>query len=301
MATSPPGLTVMRTLSGLLALLIAAPAMAQPAAPVVTAPPAVYATDPFYARYVDAGGIPILPPTRTAGRALLLAREIVLSMLAKRPDIAAELRREGLRVAIMAADESTLDIPEQRDWKKPAIDDPRLTRCERKHYPERIGRLTDRQYWDYRARGMGGLLTSAAAENLLAGPNDHYHGQNTFVHEFSHAIFRAAARIDPAFFRRVEKAYFHARETGLWKDEYASTTIEEYWAVGTQFWFNSAPLARFGAVRVLSDADLKAYDPRLHAVLAEVYAGHQAAGDLFWQHPDRVPKGPIPEYTAEVC
>lgn len=269
--------------------------------PPVTAPPARYATDPFYARYVDAGGIPILSSTRTPDRALLLAREIVVSMLAGRPDIAAELRRQGARVAIMAADEETLDIPEQRGWRKPAPDDARLTRCERKHYAQRIGRLTDREYWNARARGMGGVLTTAAAENLLAGPGDLYHGGNNLVHEFSHAILRAAARTDPAFHARVRAAYDAAIAKRLWAGEYASTTFEEYWAVGTQFWFNTARIATFGDTRVLSDADLLAYDPGLHAVLAEVYRGHHAAGDLFHNHPDRVPPGPLPRYTAEVC
>lgn len=289
----------MKHLLAAFALAALAPASAQ--RPPVTAPPARWATDPFYARYVDAGGIPILSSARTPDRALLLAREIVVSMLAARPDLRGELIRQGQRVVVMAADETTLDIPEQRGWTRPAPDDPRLTACERKHYGERIGRYTDRQYWDWRARGMGGVLTSAAAENLLAGPGDRYHGSNTLVHEFAHAILRAAAIADPALHAGVEAAYRTAMAEGLWKGEYASTTVEEYWAVGTQYWFNSARIATFGDRRVLGDADLRAYDPRLHALLAEVYCGHRVAGDLFWMHPDRVPPGPLPAYTAEVC
>lgn len=281
------------------ALLLTASVAAQ--RPPVTTPPAQWATDPFYARYADAGGIPILASNRTPDRAVLLAREIVLSMLSARPDLAAELVRQGQRVAIMAPDESTLDIPEQRDWKKPAADDPRLTRCERKHYAERIGRLTDRAYWDARARGMGGPLTSVGAENLLAGPNDRYHGSSILVHEFSHAILRAALAVDPALHARVEKAYARAMKKRLWAGEYASTTVDEYWAIGTQFWFNTARVESFGGRRLLSDADLRAYDPGLYAVLGEVYRGHQAAGDLFHDHPDRVPPGPLPADTAEVC
>ncbi|SFP69077.1 glycoside hydrolase [Sphingomonas rubra] len=280
-------------------LLAITPAAAQ--RPIVTAPPAKWATDPFYARYADADGIPILASTRTPDRAILLAREIVRSMLSARPDLAAELVRQGQRVAIMAPDETTLDIPEQRDWKKPAATDPRLTRCERKHYATRIGALTDRTYWDARARGMGGPLTSVGAENLLAGPNDRYHGSSILVHEFSHAILRAALAVDPALHARVAAAYARAMEKGLWAGEYASTTVDEYWAVGTQYWFNTARIASFGETRVLSDADLRAYDPGLYAVLSEVYRGHQAAGDLFHNHPDRVPPGPLPAYTAEVC
>ena len=68
--------------------------------------------------------------------------------------IAERLAREGYRVAIIAETEALLDLPENAHWKKPAPDDPRLTRCEKKHYEERIGRLTDRAYWDARARGI---------------------------------------------------------------------------------------------------------------------------------------------------
>ncbi len=285
--------------AALLAALLSASAPAQ--RPAVGAPPHQWATDPFYQRHVDAGGIPILASARTPDRALLLAREIVLSMLAARPDLAAELVRQRQRVAVMAADETTLDLPEQRGWTRPAADDARLTPCERKHYATRIGALTDRQYWDARARGMGGLLTSVGAENLLAAPGDRYRGSSVLVHEFAHAILRAAAVADPALHAGVKEAYAAAMARGLWSGEYASTTFEEYWAVGTQYWFNTARIAAFGDTRVLSDADLRAYDPGLYAVLARVYRGHQAAGDLYWMHPARVPPGPLPKFTAEVC
>jgi hypothetical protein len=208
---------------------------------------------------------------------------------------------QGERVVVMAAEEGTLDVPEQRDWKKPARDDPRLTVCERKHYDVRIGRLSDRDYWNARARGMGGILTTAAAENLLAGPGDRYHGQNIFVHEFAHVILRAAQVADPALHARVERAYADAMKRGAWAGEYAATTFEEYWAVGTQFWFETGRIATFDQVRVLSPDDLRSYDPALYGLLAEVYAGHRLAGDLFWRHPDRVPPGPLPKFTAEVC
>src|SRR3546814_20882185 len=91
-------------------------------------------------------------------------------MLVKRPDLAQALVSAGQRVMIMGVDERTTDVPEQRDWKKPAIDDPRLTLCERKFYADRIGRLSDSEYWNKRARGMRGLLTTGATEHLLALP-----------------------------------------------------------------------------------------------------------------------------------
>jgi len=112
-----------------------------------------------------------------------------------------------------------------------------------------------------------------------------------------------AARIaDPALYREVESAYAAALCEGLWKDEYASTTVQEYWAEGTQFWFDSNRLAVFDGRRILNHGDLEGYDPRLAAVLRRAYGDrHRLAGDPFYRHPARVPPGPIPRNTAEVC
>ncbi|MGN6497068.1 MAG: glycoside hydrolase [Tsuneonella sp.] len=265
-------------------------------------PPASLGLDAFYTRYVDAKGIPIVASRRVDPKTLLAARDIVNGMLAHRPDLRAVLVHEGYRVAVMAEGESTLDLPEQAHWTRPARDDPRLTRCERIHYDERIGRLSDRQYWDQRARGMAGPLTSGAAEDLLGLKTSRYYGETIFVHEFSHDVLAATRVADPALYAAVARAYSEALATGLWKDEYASTSVDEYWAEGSQFWFDSNRLAVFGGRRILNHADLAAYDPALCAALARAYgASHHLAGDPFWMSPARIPPGPIPENTAEQC
>src|SRR3546814_10381299 len=107
---------------------------------------------------------------------------------------------------------------------------------------ERIGRLSDSEYWNKRARGMGGLLTSGATENLLAMPGTRYFGETILVHEFSHAIFDAMETADPALFAQVQKAYADAMAKHLWDGQYGATTAHEYCAEGTQFWFNSNKL-----------------------------------------------------------
>ncbi|HEX7709697.1 MAG TPA: glycoside hydrolase [Sphingomonadaceae bacterium] len=290
----------MRLVNSLLAgvLLLAGPVSA--AAPAV--PPKSLHLDPFYAKYLDAGGIPVTSSAKVPDAVLQKARSIVLQMLAHRPDLRAELVREGYRVVIMAESESTLDLPEQAGWKKPARDDIRLTRCEIKHYDERIGRLTDREYWDWRARGMGGQLTSGAVEDLLGLRTSRYYGETIFVHEFGHDVLQAIRAADPALYAAVGQAYAHAKAADLWHDEYAMTTVDEYWANGTQFWFNSNKLEVMNGRRILSDADLKAYDPALYAVLGRAYGTrHHLTGDPFYNSPARIPPGPIPANTAEVC
>lgn len=283
-------------------LLLTGAWAASPAAAQIGPPPAALHTDPFYTQYADAGGIPVLSSARVPARALQAARDIVEAMLAERPDLRAQLAADGVRVAVMAADEGTLDLPEQRGWKKPARDDPRLTPCERKQYAERIGRLSDRAYWNGRARGMAGQLTSTGAENLLGDPNGRYYGQNILVHEFAHMILLAAERRDPPLYAEVAKAYADAIAGRRWQGEYAAVSIGEYWSVGTQIWFNTNQLVAFDGRRILSHQDLEAYDPALYRALGKVYGTrHRIAADVFYMHPARVPPGPPPRNTAEIC
>ncbi|MEH3121672.1 MAG: glycoside hydrolase [Sphingomonas phyllosphaerae] len=300
-----PTQRVLRALALALApcMLAAAPATGDRyAAQVIGAPPAALKLDAFYKRYVDAAGLPIVSSAAVPDAALLAARDSALAMLADRPDLRHAMIARGFRVAIMAEKEGTVDLPEQRDWKKPARDDPRLTVCERKLYDQRIGRLSDAQYWNERARGMGGDLTSAATENLLGVPDTRYYGENIFVHEFSHGILEAVRTADPALYARVERAYAWAMARGMWKGEYGATTVDEYWAEGTQTWFNSNRLAVVDGRRILNDVDLSGYDVALFNVLSEVYGErHRLPGDVFYMHPARVPPGPPPVSTAEVC
>jgi hypothetical protein len=269
---------------------------------IAFAPPQPQRPDLFYTQRLDAGGLPVIASARAPEEALAAARDVVTDMLADRPDLRRWLIAKGYRVAVMAPDETTTDLPEQRHWTRPAPDDPRLTRCERKHYATRIGAMTDREYWNARARGMSGPLTSAGAENLLALPGDRYRGESILVHEFAHSVLQAVRAVDRPLFARIQRAYADALKRGRWKGEYASTTIDEYWAVGTQFHFNSGRLVKFGEVQVLSDRDLARYDPALAAVLRAAYGDrHRLAGDRWWNHPARVPPGPLPKFTAEVC
>lgn len=256
---------------------------------LVRKPPASFGFDPFYAKYADAQGIPVTGSRHVPDAAILVARDIVISMLSHRPDVRDELARQGARVGIMAVTEHTTDLPEQRDWKKPAIDDPRLTKCEVRDYAKTIGRMTDRQYWDARSRGMGGLYTTGAAENILGVPKTRYYGENILVHEFSHNIMGALRTIDPKLIARLEAAYARAKEKRLWQGAYMANTLEEYWAEGTQFWFNSNKAYITDTLTVVNAADLQAHDPELYAILGSVYgANHHIPADVFHMHAARM-------------
>ena len=260
-------------------------------AAMITAPPAALGLDPFYKKYADAFGIPVVSSEKVADAAILMARDIVNYMLLKRPDVRAVMIDRKSRLLVMAQTEGETDLPERRDWKKPAIDDRRLTDGERRNYnlPGGIASMTDQQYWDGRARGMGGNVTSCAEENLLGLPGTKYYGEHITVHEFSHNTMGALRTADPALFAEIQPAYDAAKAKGLYKNaagqaQYAINTVAEYFAEGTQWWFWSNIEFYDGTTkaRVQTPDDLKAYDPALYGILERVYAGHHIPADVYY-------------------
>lgn len=259
---------------------------------MITAPPATLGVDTFYKKYADAFGIPIVSSGKTPDDALLIARDIVNYMLMKRMDVRNVLINHKARVLVMAQTEMETDLPERHDWKKPAKDDRRLTPGERENYdkPGGIASMTDREYWNRRARGMGGNVTSCAEENLLGYPGTRYYGENILVHEFSHNIMGALRTADTALYRQIQVAYDAAKLKGLYKGQYAINTAAEYWAEGTQWWFWSNIEFYDRQVRVQTPDEFKAYDPELYAILEAVYPGHHIPADVYYSrnlHPSR--------------
>ena len=105
-------------------------------------------------------------PGKVPDAALLMARDIVNFMLSKRPDVRAVMVEQGKsRHHHRAKDEMQTDPPEYRDMEeaggRPTA---RLTPRERENYdkPGGIGSMTDREYWNRRARGMGGNTSRRA-------------------------------------------------------------------------------------------------------------------------------------------
>lgn len=251
---------------------------------IVNSPPVSYGFNPFYKKYADAFGIPIISSEKVSDDALLIARDIINYMLLKRPDIRAGMIKLGARLSIIGKSEMQTDLPECHDWKKPTYDDGRLTPGERENYykPGGIASMTDHGYWDQRARGMGGIQTSCAEENLLGYPGTRYFGENIMVHEFSHNIMAVLETIDADMIKQINAAYENAKDKGLYKGQYAINTVAEYWAEGTQWWFWSNIEFYDGGMRIQSPDDLKAYDPVLYNILDKVYAGHHIPGDVYY-------------------
>jgi hypothetical protein len=213
---------------------------------------------PRHAKHVDAGGMPVLASAKVNDFALREAAYLIDRMVGHRPEILKALAAKQVRFVVMAPSEMTTDVPEHAD-------------------------LAPKAYWDRRARGLGATLarpaTSCGEENLLNLPGDPYSTENILVHELAHPIYEIAmAALDPTFDRRLRAAYDKAMAAKKWEHTYAATNVTEYWAEGTQSWFdtNRANDAQHGPVA--TRAQVVAYDPDLAALLKEVY------GDRPWRY-----------------
>lgn len=248
----------------------------------VTPPPAQLALDPFYKKYVDAHGIPVVSSEKVPDAAHLMARDIVQFMLSDRPDLRKELIRKKWKVAIMAETELTYDIPEHRKFRLlPKIDDERLTPQQKAVYnsPGGVGTMTGEQYWNGRGRGFGGEpdgenTTSCAEENLLGYPGTRYFGQPLLLHEFSHGIMRGAIyTVDPEYRKAVEGAYASAKSKGLRSAQgYNGNNFNEYWAGGVEYYTFADEKAR---------TTLLETDPRLYELVRQVIPAHRLAGNVY--------------------
>ena len=214
--------------------------------------------DPFYVQWVDVEGLPVIASAKVNPYAVKEAAWLIRQMIGHRQDVLQALVKNNVRFAVMAHNELTTQIPEHSD-------------------------LQPDYYWDRRARGLGSTparpAVSCGEENLLNYNGDPYWTENILVHEFAHAIHLMGLNtVDPDFDDRLETTYNAAKEKGLWKDTYAITNKAEYWAEGTQSWFDTNRANDSEHNHVDTREKLKEYDPALATLLTEVY------GDMDWRY-----------------
>jgi hypothetical protein len=140
--------------------------------------------------------------------------------------------------------------------------------------------LKPKDYWDARARGLGGNTTdplcSCGEENLLAFRGDPYSTENIFIHEFAHNLhLRGMVNVDPTFDPRLKAAYDAAMKADLWRGKYAATNHHEYWAEGVQSWFDDNRENDHDHNHVNTRAELEDYDTGLAALCREVFGDTQ--------------------------
>ncbi len=206
--------------------------------------------DPFYQKYTDYNGYPILSSAKVSDTALLEARYLISQVLADRDDLLKAIIKGKCRFTVMAPTEMTTDVPEQRHLKN-----------------------DKKTNWDTRARGLGGRITSCGEENLLNLKGDRYSKENILIHEFAHCIHNFGLRaVDPKFDPKLRAVYKSSTEKGLWKDTYAATNAGEFWAEGVQSYFDCNNPPNKGVHNDINTRDkLKKYDPEFFELIDGVF------------------------------
>lgn len=231
---------------------------------VPAAPPPALGLDPFYQKYIDVGGIPIVASNVVRDAAFPVACRLAVHMLQGQLEARRELIGLGVRVGIIGENQQTTDMPEYRDLNEV--------------YPE-----VD---WDARTRGVGATasrpLSGVGEENLLQLPGDRYVGESIMVHEFAHTIFDlgiARAAGGAAHQATLTQLYADMLDGFLWTETYARSTAAEYWAVAVQSWFGvnlevSPPNGIHNEID--TRAELLEYDPPMAAFIGQFFVAEDA-------------------------
>ncbi|MCX8108351.1 MAG: hypothetical protein N3G20_06060, partial [Verrucomicrobiae bacterium] len=200
----------------------------------------------FYKKYLDIHGMPVAASAEVDDLALHRTYEIVTGMLAGRPDILTAMVSNRMYLVIIGKDQAYTDMPEYRNAPNP-------------------------EYLNERVRGTGGRPTSFGEENLLSLPLDRYDDESIAVHEFCHTIDSTLATIDPTWRERRNQAHQNAKKKGLYRDTYAISNAEEYWAEIAQAYFDCNRVNNWNHCPVGTREQLKVYDPEGYELVRSVF------------------------------
>ena len=166
-------------------------------------------------KYLDVAEMTITGSSKVNDNAFYAAKEIVLTITSKRPEILSQL--SGYEFVLVAPGES---VTEAIGWD------------------ERTSKLSGLALTPQGYLGFPGRFASVIQKRKK--PN-----METFVHEFAHAIHAVVAKMDPEFDPSLNRAYNAAMKRGLWADKYFSqdnwkrefSPVREYWADGVRMWY----------------------------------------------------------------
>lgn len=224
----------------------------------ISTPPSDLELDPFYKKYCNVNGVPVISSERVPDSAFYQACLIVDFMTSDLPEkVRAEMVKNKAKMGIMAKDEYTTDIPEHAFLKNDTTEN-----------------------WDTRARGLGGdlhgPLTTCAEENLLCYDEDKYYREDIAIHEFAHGVhLLGIAPADKSFNKKLEKMLANMQRQGKYIGTYAGSNIYEYWAEGVQNWFNiNTEVEKDDGIHnwVNTREDMLKYDPKLYKLISKYFS-----------------------------
>ncbi|MXV73623.1 Zn-dependent oligopeptidase [Candidatus Poribacteria bacterium] len=203
-------------------------------------------------KYLDVGEMTITGSGKVNNKAFYAAKEIVLTITAKRPEILSKL--SGYEFILIAPGES---ITASLGWE------------------ESKSRLAGLALTPQESLGFPGRFASYIEKKKKPS-------MDTFVHEFGHAVHSVVSKMDPEFNPLLNRAYKQAMALGLWRDKYfsvdnwklESSPVDEYWAEGVRMWYYVGKNQEFKT----RDA-FKKYDPGITDLIG------------LWLSAEEIPRG----------
>ena len=200
----------------------------------------------FYGKYIEADGLPIVAHHDVADEALIRSREIVVSMLAGRPDVLEAMAENRMYLIIIGRYQNYTDMPENRLLANP-------------------------EFLNERVRGTGGRPTSFGEENVLRLPLDRYDDESIAVHEFAHTIDSTLGGIQDNWPAVRDRAYRDAMAQGLHEGAYARINAYEYFAELVQAYFDCNRVNNWNHNHVATREQLRAYDPAGYNLIRQAF------------------------------
>ena len=192
-------------------------------------------------KHLDAGGIAITGSENMQDKVFYTAKEIILKITSKRPEI-----REGL-----SRYECTL-----------------INRGE--SVAEALGLDPNDQHYKFgctlplpQAPTDRTQLASVVEWEHPIGSGNYNPDMGVFVHELGHAISFVILTLDPNFHDSLKQSHEQAIASGKWANERTAIDEWEYWAEGVRMWsYEVGPDKRFDTRDVFRE-----YDPGLTNLL----------------------------------
>ena len=221
----------------------------------------------YYTKYISAGGVAIMGNGVVDDRFFYTARQIVLSMTQKRPELRPLLspsreNRPGAtqhsirhdltgrttpspkyRMILVHLHQGSVAMPESRF---------------------QTGAIFYHSGYTIGSHGTyGRVVVQRTSDGRLFFAN-------TFIHEFAHAIHHAIEILDTTFDARLKAAYAAAKENGSYFGEvgsanYALKNKSEYWAESARVWFNTLASPK----REFTRGRFREMDSRMYELLDE--------------------------------
>ena len=232
--------------------------------------------DVFYTKCSTDSGMVVASSDIVPDEALFEVNRIIMQMTKDHPEIIEHINYHGIIFGVIGENQVTTDMPEHSDLNVA--------------FP-----IWD---WDTRTRGVGATLdrplVSAGEENLLCYLSDPYlngqtGGESVAMHEFAHTLFEyglvssSPESFNPyspppqsywpggsELFTDLQSIYTTALNQGRWIGTYASTNWTEFFAVGSQVYFDANDRTSEYDFNMTREG-LEQYEPDFANFLATIY------------------------------